>query len=171
LREVGDHEILENDGQGLRNADAFSPVRVPMVPDAPVPLMVMRAAARSGTIVGVDGDIDVEAVGPARQHRSQRAGAIDGDGFGDGQGAEAPGSRQSISPLMNVFEIAPAKVLHGAVRCTGRRRCDAETKVRVAWAEPRRQCKKRKCGSDSANNFDLLCIFNLRLGLRFACFR
>src|SRR3989344_4494095 len=30
-----------------------------------------------------------------------------------------PGSRQLISPLAAVFEIAPAKVLHGAVRLHG----------------------------------------------------
>src|SRR6185295_5136578 len=30
-----------------------------------------------------------------------------------------PGSRQLISPLVPVFEIAPAKVLHGAVRLHG----------------------------------------------------
>src|SRR5947207_10015882 len=30
-----------------------------------------------------------------------------------------PGSRQSISPAVAVFEIAPAKVLHGAVRLHG----------------------------------------------------
>src|SRR5438105_9819287 len=30
-----------------------------------------------------------------------------------------PGSRQLISPLMAVLEIAPAKVLHGAVRLQG----------------------------------------------------
>ncbi len=46
-----------------------------------------------------------------------------------------PGSRQSISPLMNVFEIAPAKVLQGAVRLHGLRSLPTpETQVRTAWA-------------------------------------
>src|ERR1700733_6622287 len=46
-----------------------------------------------------------------------------------------PGSRQSISPLGAVFEIAPAKVLHGAVRLHGLASSPTpETQVRVAWA-------------------------------------
>ena len=44
-----------------------------------------------------------------------------------------PSSRQSISPLMEVFEIAPAKVLQGAVRLHGFRSSPTpETQVRVA---------------------------------------
>jgi hypothetical protein len=64
---------------------------------------------------------------------------------------------------MKVFEIAPAKVLQGAVRLHGLRSSPTpETQVRVAWA-----C----AGADTAksvsvvaartNSFDLLCIFNL----------
>src|SRR5258708_38366046 len=46
-----------------------------------------------------------------------------------------PGSRQSIWPLVNVLEIAPAKVLHGAVRLHGLASSPTpETQVRVAWA-------------------------------------
>src|SRR5262245_2375695 len=46
-----------------------------------------------------------------------------------------PGSRQLISPLMKVLEIAPANVLHGAVRLHGLASSPTpETQVRVAWA-------------------------------------
>src|SRR5690348_16475887 len=50
-----------------------------------------------------------------------------------------PGSRQLISPAGAVFEIAPAKVLHGAVRLHGLASSPTpETQVRVAcaFAEP-----------------------------------
>src|SRR5262249_18645024 len=49
-----------------------------------------------------------------------------------------PGSRQLISPAAAVFEIAPAKVLHGAVRLHGLTSSPTpETQVRVAcaWAD------------------------------------
>src|SRR6266436_6522082 len=46
-----------------------------------------------------------------------------------------PGSRQFISPAGAVLEIAPAKVLHGAVRLHGLTSSPTpETQVRVAWA-------------------------------------
>src|SRR6185503_20286237 len=46
-----------------------------------------------------------------------------------------PGSRQLISPLAAVFEIAPANVLHGAVRLHGLRSSPTpDTQVRVACA-------------------------------------
>jgi hypothetical protein len=46
-----------------------------------------------------------------------------------------PGSKQSISPETAVFEIAPAKVLHGAVRLQGLASSPTpDTQVRVAWA-------------------------------------
>src|SRR5512140_1005375 len=46
-----------------------------------------------------------------------------------------PGSKQLISPAGAVFEIAPAKVLHGAVRLQGLASSPTpETHVRVAWA-------------------------------------
>jgi hypothetical protein len=45
------------------------------------------------------------------------------------------GSRQLISPFVAVFEIAPAKVLQGAVRLHGLTSSPTpETHVRVAWA-------------------------------------
>src|ERR1044072_458645 len=44
-------------------------------------------------------------------------------------------SRQLISPKVAVFEIAPAKVLHGAVRLHGLTSLPTpDTQVRVAWA-------------------------------------
>jgi hypothetical protein len=47
-----------------------------------------------------------------------------------------PGSRQLISPFAAVFEIAPANVLHGAVRLHGLASSPTpETHVRVAWAD------------------------------------
>src|SRR4051794_20156157 len=47
-----------------------------------------------------------------------------------------PGSRQLISPPLAVFEIAPANVLHGAVRLHGLTSSPTpDTHVRVAWAE------------------------------------
>src|SRR5213075_1589659 len=46
-----------------------------------------------------------------------------------------PGSRTSISPPSAVLEIAPANVLHGAVRLHGFASSPTpETQVRVAWA-------------------------------------
>src|SRR3569833_3280971 len=46
-----------------------------------------------------------------------------------------PGSRQPISPPAAVFEIAPAKVSHGAVRLHGLTSSPTpEIHVRVAWA-------------------------------------
>ena len=46
-----------------------------------------------------------------------------------------PGSRQLISPFVAVFEIAPANVLHGAVRLHGLTSSPTpETQVRVACA-------------------------------------
>src|SRR5689334_16393354 len=46
-----------------------------------------------------------------------------------------PGSRTEISPPAAVFEIAPAKVLQGAVRLQGLASSPTpDTQVRVAWA-------------------------------------
>src|SRR5271154_1266319 len=46
-----------------------------------------------------------------------------------------PGSSTSISPPVAVFEMAPAKVLHGAVRLHGLASLPTpEIPVRVAWA-------------------------------------
>src|SRR5262245_29529287 len=55
-----------------------------------------------------------------------------------------PGSRQSISPLGAVFEIAPANVLQGAVRLQGLASSPTpETHVRVAWARAGTACSAR----------------------------
>src|SRR3981189_2603823 len=57
-----------------------------------------------------------------------------------------PGSRQLISPLSAVLEMAPAKVLHGAVRLHGLASSPTpDTQVRVAWA-----C----AGAENANRAD-----------------
>src|SRR5258705_3394592 len=54
------------------------------------------------------------------------------------------GSRQLISPFVAVFEIAPAKVLHGAVRLHGLTSSPTpETHVRVAWASVKAENRKR----------------------------
>src|SRR5215475_5326911 len=46
-----------------------------------------------------------------------------------------PGSRQSMVPPAAVLEIAPANVLHGAVRLHGLTSSPTpDTQVRVAWA-------------------------------------
>jgi hypothetical protein len=46
-----------------------------------------------------------------------------------------PGSSASISPPGAVFEMAPGKVLHGAVRLHGLASSPTpETQVRLAWA-------------------------------------
>src|SRR6266702_4613081 len=48
-----------------------------------------------------------------------------------------PGSMQLISPFTAVFEIAPAKVLHGAVRLHGLASSPTpDVQVRVACANP-----------------------------------
>src|SRR5688572_27602734 len=47
-----------------------------------------------------------------------------------------PGSRALISPPVAVFEMAPANVLHGAVREHGFASSPTpDTQVRVAWAQ------------------------------------
>src|SRR4051794_41098645 len=92
LLEVGDHEILKNDDRRLRDADAFQPG--PRADGSRGARSVDGEPAQPHgpeRIVGVGGDIDVEAVCPARQNATERAGAIDGDGFGDGQSTKAAG--------------------------------------------------------------------------------
>src|ERR671927_461264 len=62
-----------------------------------------------------------------------------------------PGSRQSISPLSAVFEIAPAKVLQGAVRLQGFTSSPTpETHVRVAWALAEAVTRTKNDNSSSA---------------------
>src|SRR3954452_19320401 len=56
-----------------------------------------------------------------------------------------PGSSTLISPPPAVFEMAPAKVLHGAVRLHGFASSPTpETQVRVAWAWADPICKTAK---------------------------
>src|SRR5262245_7400558 len=58
-----------------------------------------------------------------------------------------PGSRQLISPPVAVFEMAPAKVLHGAVRLHGLASSPTpETQVRVACAAAGSTCRRAKRG-------------------------
>src|ERR1044072_5407485 len=72
-----------------------------------------------------------------------------------------PGSRQLISPPAAVFEIAPANVLHGAVRLHGLTSSPTpETQVRVAWAcagaaaTTRDSAAKNSVHSGNAANFN-----------------
>jgi hypothetical protein len=62
--------------------------------------------------------------------------AIDGDRFGDRQRAKAAWIEAIVSPLVAVFEVAPANVLQGAVREQVREESSPtpETQVRVACA-------------------------------------
>src|SRR5262245_19145809 len=64
-----------------------------------------------------------------------------------------PGSRQSISPGLAVFEIAPANVLHGAVRLPGLASLPTpETHVRVAMRRLVRYCLHLVKPLRAANN-------------------
>src|SRR2546425_5321594 len=59
-----------------------------------------------------------------------------------------PGSRQLISPLTAVFEMAPANVLHGAVRLHGLTSSPTpETQVRVACASARAAIKPKRAAT------------------------
>jgi hypothetical protein len=61
-----------------------------------------------------------------------------------------PGSRQLISPFVAVFEIAPANVLHGAVRLHGFASSPTpETHVRVAWAFATAETNNKKLAHTS----------------------
>src|SRR6185295_2673631 len=71
-----------------------------------------------------------------------------------------PGSRQLISPWGAVLEIAPGKVLHGAVRLQGFASSPTpETQVRVAWACADVPCKDRTSRPvKTAKPMDLRCM-------------
>src|ERR1700712_1682899 len=149
------------------------PVRVPIVPDAPVPLMVRprNRTVRNGSlaltgILMLKPLVPLASTDPSVPLQSMVMDLV------MVKVPKPPGSRQSISPLMNVFEIAPAKVLHGAVRLHGSASLPTpETKVRVAWAcAGADNAKTASVVPTTANNFDWLCIFNLRLGMRFVAF-
>src|SRR5438128_10025873 len=71
-----------------------------------------------------------------------------------------PGSRQLISPPIAVLEIAPAKVLHGAVRLHGLASSPTpETQVRVAWPRAVRAKPQRRAAIE--HNFG---IFSFSIG-------
>ena len=68
-----------------------------------------------------------------------------------------PGSRQLISPLSAVLEIAPAKVLHGAVRLHGLASSPTpDTQVREAWACAGAACSRTTSDvAASASNIEV----------------
>src|SRR5690348_12966564 len=73
-----------------------------------------------------------------------------------------PGSRQLISPAGAVFEIAPAKVLHGAVRLHGLASSPTpDTHVRVACALASAQAHNRTTTAAILLNINLVIITNL----------
>src|SRR5207248_11654656 len=79
-----------------------------------------------------------------------------------------PGSRQSISPPAAVFEIAPAKVLQGAVRLQGLTSSptpDTHVRVACAWASVLQAKQTTNTASVLNNNFILVIIvsFNPKL--------
>ena len=112
------------------------PVRVPIVPDAPVPLM-LRPRSRtvlngSLTLTGILITTPLTPLARIEPKVPLQSMVMD---LVIVMLPKPPGSRQSISPLMKVFEIAPAKVLQGAVRLQGLASLPTpETQVRVAWA-------------------------------------
>ena len=66
-----------------------------------------------------------------------------------------PGSMQLISPPAAVLEIAPAKVLHGAVRLHGLTSSPTpDTQVRVAWAWAAEAQKNKTSSNDRLPNAD-----------------
>src|SRR5262249_31552489 len=70
-----------------------------------------------------------------QDRRDWAAATGDGDRLGDVTAPKPPGSSASISPPAAVFEMAPAKVLHGAVRLHGLASSPTpETQVRLACA-------------------------------------
>src|SRR6185436_328303 len=100
----------------------FRPVRVPTLPLKPIPVMLRfrNRTVRVGSfaltailIVMPLTPLDVVAPKPAPSPPSK---VID---FVIVTVPYDPGSSASISPLIAVFEIAPAQVLHGAVRLQG----------------------------------------------------
>jgi hypothetical protein len=76
-----------------------------------------------------------------------------------------PGSMQLMMPPAAVFEIAPAHVLHGAVRLQGLASSPTpDTQVRVAWAKTLPLASRSS--TDMINELrkaDLLCLMTLPL--------
>src|SRR4249919_2440238 len=79
---------------------------------------------------------------------------------------KAPGSRQLISPPAAVLEIAPAKVLHGAVRLHGLASSPTpDTQVREAWACAGAACSRTTSDvAASASNIEVLGIVSSEIG-------
>src|SRR2546430_1315370 len=115
------------------------PVRVPTVPLAPVPLIERlrsRTVRVGSSVVFVVRLILTPFVPLARIEPKPPPNVpsmvID---FVMVIVPKPPSSRQSISPLIKVFEMAPANVLHGAVRLQGLTSSPTpDTQVRVACA-------------------------------------
>jgi len=63
-----------------------------------------------------DREINRDAGSACCQDASQVSSPIDGDGFADNERTVPGGSKASISPPVIVLLMAPANVLHGAVR-------------------------------------------------------
>src|SRR5215216_4764935 len=114
----------------------WTPVRVPTVPEAPVPLMerLRRMTLRNGSLTFVamlmltplTPEARIEACAPAPSMVMDLVMVMV---------PKPPESSTVISPLMKVLEIAPAKVLQGAVRLHGLTSSPTpETQVRVACA-------------------------------------
>src|SRR5215216_1939703 len=114
----------------------WTPVRVPTVPEAPVPLMerLRRMTLRNGSLTFVamlmltplTPEARIEACAPAPSMVMDLVMVMV---------PKPPESSTLISPLMKVLEIAPAKVLQGAVRLQGLTSSPTpETQVRVACA-------------------------------------
>src|SRR3984893_19120083 len=75
-----------------------------------------------------------------------------------------PGSRQLISPPAAVLEMAPAKVLHGAVRLHGLASSPTpETQVRVACAFAGMENSDRQMAPVTAAKTEILITLSLRL--------
>src|SRR3954451_5425119 len=71
-----------------------------------------------------------------------------------------PGSSASISPPAAVFEIAPANVLHGAVRLHGFASSPTpETQVRVAW--PKAAVENARATTEANKYLRVLALFIL----------
>src|SRR4029434_6664124 len=112
------------------------PVCSPMVPEAPVPLTLRlrRRTVRSGSFGLGEMLMMIPFVPLARMLAkiSWQSMVID---LVVVTAPKPPGSRQLISPLSAVLEMAPAKVLHGALRLQGLASSPTpETQVRKAWA-------------------------------------
>ena len=115
----------------------LSPVAVPAVPLVPAPLIERPRSRteRSGSFTFPAGMLMMTPVVPLARIEpcvSSQSMVID---LAMVTGPNPPGSRQLISPLMAVFEIAPENVWHGAVLLHGLTSLPVpETHVRVACA-------------------------------------